>query len=44
MSDNHEEEKDRKFWKNMGIMLVAKVAFVTVGVILTVNYNAQFYS
>lgn len=38
-----ESHSDNKFWKNMGIMLVAKVAFVGIGVLLAVNYNSQFY-
>lgn len=37
------DQSDQKFWKNMTIMLVAKVAFVGVGVIAVISYNGQFY-
>ncbi len=39
-----ENHSDKKFWKNMAIMLVAKVVFVGVSVVLIVDYNAQFYA
>lgn len=41
MSDDN--QSDKKFWKNMGIMLAAKLVFVCIGVAITVTYNNSFY-
>ncbi|GEM_PF-6729587 len=40
---SEDEKSDNKFWKNMGIMLAAKLVFVGIGVVITVSYNSSFY-